>query len=339
MRVSGAPGEVGSGWVTGVGSVHVGAVAPTVEQVARAVLQSYGDDVRRYSGTPNHLWFVADAQGTIVAHGAAPAPSAEAAADRINTEEAPSLIPGYDTLRVAMITLLGPRKLGANSPPVLWVQLRGPGSTARETQSAFDAHMAALLRPQIRNGLQQYYPSLLGESRGPALDVWLGHDAQNRVVGATQAATSGRAMDADQIRGALAQFRPGHDGWEVVDRAALRGVVRDNVRVVWVSIKDGDSTKPYFDPGIELLRATAQRFEPQTFADTRPGAAVALVFDVRDSVIAHATGIPGGGRRPCSDVLRELLPQFGGSKFGSEGCAMFTTDKPAVYWGSLRPRR
>jgi hypothetical protein len=326
-RAGRASDGLGSGWVTGSGTVHVGAASPTVEEIRRVVLQTYGAELQRYAGTATDLWFIVDEQGRVVSHGAGPASSP----DSIDTDEAGRLVPRYDTLRAAMITLLGPHDLGPQSPAVMWVQLRAPGSSARNIEDRIDAGMAALLGPDIRAGLQQYYPSLVGQTSGPALDVWLGHDAQGRVIRAAQAASSGRRMDSDQIRGALAEFRPGNDAWEVVDRAALRGVVRDNVRVVWVY-----TTSSAFNPSTELLRAAAARWEPTAFTNPRPLEAIALVFDTRDSVVAHATGIAARVRRPCSDVLSELLPQFG-AKFGSWGCTMSSTSQAAIYWGSLRP--
>ncbi len=329
-RAGRASDGLGSGWVTGSGTVHVGATSPTVEEIRRVVLETYGAELQRYAGTATDLWFIVDEQGRVVSHGAGPASSP----DSIDTDEAGRLVPRYDTLRAAMITLLGPHDLGPQSPAVMWVQLRAPGSSTRKIEDAIDAGMAALLRPDIRAGLQQYYPSLAGQTSGPALDVWLGHDTQGRVIRAAQAASNGRRMDSDQIRGALAEFRPGNDAWEVVDRAALRGMVRDNVRVVWVYI-----TSSTFNPSSEVLRAAAARWEPTAFTNPRPLEAIALVFDTRDSVVAHATGIAARVRRTCLDGFRELLPQFGGAKFGSWGCTMSSTSQAAIYWGSLRPSR
>jgi hypothetical protein len=147
-------------------------------------------------------------------------------------------------------------------------------------------------------------------------------------------------MDADQIRGALAEFRPGHDAWEVVDRAALRGLVRGNVRVVWVYIQDGgNATTSYFNPTSAYLHAVALRLEPQAFTDTRPDASIALVFDARDSVVGHNSGVRLASDRDCTAVVERLLPQFTRLKYASSGCAIFPPATVAVYWSSLRPSR
>jgi len=332
-RSSRTPTGLGSGWVTGKGGVHVGATLPTLEEVQHSVLENYGAEVQRYAGAATDLWFVVDPQGTVVSHGAASA----SAPDSIDTEEARRLVPGYDTLRVAMITLLGPGKLAPHSPAVMWVQLRAPSSPARDIESDIDASMTALLRPEIRSGLQAYYPPLIGQTSGPALDVWLGHDAQGRVIRAAQTPSSGRPMNSDQIRGALAEFRPGRDAWELVDRAALRGMVRDNVRVVWVYVEEGGRTATSFNPSSEYLHAAALRFEPEAFRDARPDASIALVFDAQDTVVGHNAGVRLASDRDCTAVVERLLPQFTRPKYASSGCAILAPSKVVVYWSSLRP--
>jgi hypothetical protein len=104
------------------------------------------------------------------------------------------------------------------------------------SRQRIDSAIAERQRPVIRANLERYYPHLLREQSGPPVDVWFGHDLRGLVTqAAMMSGTSGDVTSA-RIGSVFTTFRPGNDAWSVVDRRALRGLVRDNVRVVWVTL-------------------------------------------------------------------------------------------------------
>jgi TonB family protein len=105
-------------------------------------------------------------------------------------------------------------------------------------------------------------------------------------------------------------------------------------------IQEIDVPPPTF-PYLEgpYLEAVARRYHPETFAGPpRPGAAVALAFDVDGGVIAHATGTREARDRSCLDVVNRLLPAFAATRFAAAGCAETSPRArgPVVYWRAQR---
>ena len=96
-----------------------------------------------------------------------------------------------------------------------------------------DSVMAARQRPWVRENIQRLFPALLDQPAGPPMDVILVHDARLQVSQGALVPRSSEAIDAE-IQKTFKGFTPFHDGWGVVSRTALQGIVRDNVRVIWV---------------------------------------------------------------------------------------------------------
>src|SRR6266498_2629161 len=96
-----------------------------------------------------------------------------------------------------------------------------------------DSVMAARQRPWVRDNIQRLFPALLDQPAGPPMDVILVHDARLQVSQGALVPRSSEAIDAE-IQKTFKGFTPFHDGWGVVSRIALQGIVRDNVRVIWV---------------------------------------------------------------------------------------------------------
>jgi len=96
-----------------------------------------------------------------------------------------------------------------------------------------DSVMAARQRPWVRDNIQRLFPALLDQPAGPPMDVILVHDARLQVSQGALVPRSSEAIDAE-IQKTFKGFTPFNDGWGVVSRTALQGIVRDNVRVIWV---------------------------------------------------------------------------------------------------------
>jgi hypothetical protein len=345
------------------------------------------------------------------------------------------------------------------------------------TQERLDSVIAEMWRPLIRKNMERYYPDLLREPSGPPVDVWFGHDPDLRVSHIARTVGTTGAVTSDRTRSIFPLFQPGNDGWGMVDRATLKGLVRDNVRVIWVQLSasngevdptnldvssrqaatvvhqsfpqllqgreepvyvwvvlnregrllvkgttpralgsraistdmgarlipgfdtlharrarglgalsygvfgygvlalnsppvmwvrladgsDGvppaprrvnpvrlapyqsaDVTDRSFRPTADYLRRLAREYHPEAFTAPAPGTAIALVFDARDRVVAHAAGVRTAADQTCTDVVKRLLPEFRYKTFLSAGCADAGEKEAAgavvVYWESLRAR-
>lgn len=213
------------------------------------------------------------------------------------------------------------------------------------TPTATDSFIDNWMRPWVQENLLRYYPDVLHQPNGPPVDVWFGHNARLEVVQvALREGTSG-SIGSPQILGVFNNFRPGHDGWGVVDRRALNGLVRDNVRVIWVHLepqqKRESATRnavPPYDPDAGYLRLLARAYNPEVFTNPAPQAAIALVFNSQHRVIAHAAGVRVARDSGCLAVAQRLVPAFANAKWSSAGCADGgdPVGRVAVYWISLR---
>jgi len=85
----------------------------------------------------------------------------------------------------------------------------------------------------VRDNIRQFFPTL-GVPNGPALDAYLIHDAQLRVYQGTLTQPGREAIGATDLKRVFAAYDRERDGWGMVDRRDLKGLVRDNVRVFWL---------------------------------------------------------------------------------------------------------
>ena len=220
-----------------------------------------------------------------------------------------------------------------------------PAAIALRVRTVVDSLNDLWMRPWIRENLERYYPDLLRQPSGPPVDVWFAHDAQLHVLDAARTAVaSSEPIGSDQIQAVFNRFRPGNDGWGVVDRRTLKGLVRDNVRVISVHISQ-DSTRPNnskggfgrYGPDAGYLRLLARQYYPGVFTHPVPQTAVALIFDAQHRIVAHAAGVREKNDDGCLAVVQRLVPAYASSTWSSAGCA--DGDPPGrvvVYWMALR---
>src|SRR2546425_1875759 len=99
------------------------------------------------------------------------------------------------------------------------------------------------LRPWIASNARRMFPSIL-EPSGPPMDAFLVHESRLSVYRGTLTTLNylgnggsrpNQDIDVAELKQALPSFSPGHDGWGVVDPRGLRGLVRDNVRVIRIN--------------------------------------------------------------------------------------------------------
>ena len=161
----------------------------------------------------------------------------------MSTEMGPRLIPGYDTLLAGHIReygVLGYGSLAPNSPPVMWVRL---GDRRVRDLSAFDEHPEMLVLPWIREGITRYYPGLFRERSGPRVELWFVADPRKQVLRTVQRAGQ------DSIRVGMEEIHavfPDVDesnvySWGVIQGRGLGRLVRDNARVIWIQLREGES--------------------------------------------------------------------------------------------------
>jgi len=231
-------------------------------------------------------------------------------------------------------------------------------------------HDTSWQRPYVRAAIRQFFPTL-DDPNGPALDAYLIHDAQLRAYQGTLTQRGSDRIGAADLRRALPAYST-HDAWTVIDPATLRGIVRGNVRVIWVHHDpEPQDTMPTVeeqvrrlqpnmalstvevDSGVarqleqkleqlrwqqrdEALRALARQSEPAAFA---AHTAIALIVDSENRLVAHTSGIEEPGRRSCVDVVKRLLPAYRNTQFAISGC-MITDPKNGgvVYWGQVSNR-
>jgi len=209
-------------------------------------------------------------------------------------------------------------------------------------------------------------PSLL-EASGPAMDVFLVADAKLRVYRSSAAtlyylgnARPTGAIDVADLKSAAPFFSPGHDSWGVVDPQELHGLVRDNVRVIWIHHDPAPQdtvpalgTQRYLrdqtdviQRRTELVSRLAHQSHPEMFTSRSAQGAVAVVLDSREQLLAHAARREGTRAGPrvqagvyasesCLDVLTRLLPQYKGVPWAQTGCSIDRQANVVVYWGQL----
>ena len=214
-----------------------------------------------------------------------------------------------------------------------------------------DSAIAMHMRPQIQQALARYYPVLLNETSGPPVDVWFGHDGRGHVQLSASRAGTGAGIDADQIQSVFPTFRPGNDGWSVVDRRALRGLVRDNVRVIWVNLQASGNSAAVTGPGIattaydtafDHLREHVRRAVGDVVRQYT-GQAVNLWFVVtaQGEVIRQGTGPGAADHSISSSEASAAVPGFDTLRIQSYsvlGHGALGPGSPPILWIKLGDR-
>lgn len=243
-------------------------------------------------------------------------------------------------------------------------------------QEPAGSQMAGPQTAWLRDNVRQFFPTL-ADSNGPPLDAYLIHDAEHRVYQGTVTQRGRDELRASDLRRVFQAYDRGHDGWGVVDRSALRGIVRDNVRVIWLHHdRQAQDTMPSIEDRLDAVREQANRMQPAA-ADTvfvslqstleqlrskqrddarddairtlahqsEPAAfagarnAIAIIVDSENRLVAHASGTHEPGSGSCDEALARLLPAYRNTRFQISGCMITAKHGPVVvYWGQLANR-
>lgn len=133
-------------------------------------------------------------------------------------------------------------------------------ASAQEIRAAMGqaaAQQADRTRPWIRENVRKFLPAL-ADSEGPALDAYLIHDAALQVYQATVTPRGPEEIGATQLRRVFPAYRMGSDAWGMVDRRALEGIVRSNVRIIYVHHDPQPrDTMPTIEVRLQALREQA----------------------------------------------------------------------------------
>jgi beta-lactamase regulating signal transducer with metallopeptidase domain len=211
-----------------------------------------------------------------------------------------------------------------------------------------DSVMAARQQPWVRENLQRLFPALLGQQSGPPIDVILVHDARLQVSMAWMGTRTHDQIGAADIQQHFKGFTPGNDGWGMVDRRALQGIVRDNVRVIWVhhEPKSRDLSALQEHPEMVQLpwiRQSIIKYYPRLLTE-RSGPPVHLWFiaDPRKQVLRTVQRPGGDSIRVGIPEIRAVFPELAESKINSWSITNrrtlrgFVRDNVYVVWIQLR---
>ena len=203
------------------------------------------------------------------------------------------------------------------------------------------------------------------EACGPPGDAFLIQDSRRQVYRSAHTelhylgeARPNSEIDVTALKQALPSFNLGHDAWGVVDPRALRGLVRDNVRVIWIH-HDPAPQDTAVTPAIqqymrdqtgdikrrgELVSRLARQYHPDMFGQGGSQIAIALVLDSKEQVVAHAAhsgesgandgvyqGVSASGES-CLNTLTRLLPTYRNAHWSQSGCT-FERPNVIIYWG------
>ncbi|HEY6159113.1 MAG TPA: M56 family metallopeptidase [Gemmatimonadales bacterium] len=89
--------------------------------------------------------------------------------------------------------------------------------------------------------ITQHYPELLREPTGPRVEVWFVADSRNRVVRTLKRpGPDVITVGIPGIRAVFPELDPSNVyGWSVHQVPEFRGMLRDNVRVIWIGLRAG----------------------------------------------------------------------------------------------------
>ncbi len=221
-----------------------------------------------------------------------------------------------------------PRPVSPDPEPATTMQMR-TDSVITELQARLNSAMAASRmrvdsaiaerqRPVIRANLERYYPGLLRQQSGPPVDVWFGHDLQGRVSQTAMMTGTSGDVTTERIGSVFRAFRPGNDAWSVVDRRVLKGLVRDNVRVIWVSLDHAgagptppDTSRGQWSQSARWAAVHVQRMFPEVLQGREEPVYVWLVFDDGGDLVAHGTAPRAFAERAVStEQASQLIPGY-----------------------------
>jgi TonB family protein len=215
---------------------------------------------------------------------------------------------------------------------------------ARELMDRMAVQWAEGRRPWVKENLERHAPRLLTERSGPPVDVYLIHDSKLRVLQSAVITPGGGSIGIPELRSAFEDYNPGHDAWGVIDPRGLHGLVRDNVRVIYMhhDPQAYESSRQAVEDQGDRVRRLAREYHPEVFRQVGSKVAIALVLDAQNRVLAHAAKT-GEARGPdglyysgedCRQVLERLVPQYHNTRWSVSGCADYGHPMDViVYWG------
>ena len=286
-----------------------------------------------------YAWFQATPDGRIVAHGREDS--------RANLIRHAAGMGRIKTQGFAPAGVLAPVK-------VVYALVEMPWSQMTDRMTLGEAER---LRPWVAENARRMFPTIL-EASGPAMDAFLIHDSRLHVYRSslvTMYYLNGARPKAEIGMRELAQVLPSfslNDGWAVIDPRGLRGLVRDNVRVIRINHNPQPQDTTQGTPGgvssaevirrAEQVRRLARQYHPEVFGRGTAPTAVALVMDARGSVLGHAARKYARGAEvrtvdgvveDCVEVLTRLVPQFKDAQWSQSGCTNDPQPSVVIYWG------
>ena len=231
-----------------------------------------------------------------------------------------------------------------------------------QTTDGMTLSQADRLRPWVAENARRMFPAILDPS-GPSMDAFLVHDSRLQVYRSslvTMYYLNGERPNDEISLKELQHVLPSfslHDGWAVIDPRGLRGLVRDNVRVIRINHDPQPPDTAQGTPrGVdtaevirqaEQVRRLARQYHAEVFGRGTAPTAVALVMDARGTVLGHAASIRDArgadvrmvdGHEDCLDVLTRLVPRFKDAQWSQTGCTNGPQPNVVIYWGIvLRP--
>jgi len=339
LREPQAPSSFGIGGVMSGSDIHA-LVRPAIE--ADEAIQALQPPAVVY------VWFQAMPDGRIVAHGRDDS--------RANLIRHAAGMGRIKTQGFAPPGVLAPVKVVYALVEMPWSQL-SHSMTDRMT-----LREAERLRPWVERAARQMFPSIL-DPTGPPMDAFLVHDARLQVYRGTLTTLNylgpSRSrpetdIDIAELKRALPSFNPGHDGWAVIDPRGLRGLVRDNVRLIRINHNPQPQDTAQGTPALdrakvirqaEQLRRLAREYHPEVFGGGTAPTAVALVLDASGRVLGHGADTraargavvrtANGEVEDCLEVLTRLVPRFKDAQWSQSGCTNDPQPNVIIYWGQL----
>ncbi len=104
-------------------------------------------------------------------------------------------------------------------------------------------HPDSILAEVIRRAIALHYPELLSARTGPRIEVWFVADSRNQVIRTLQRpGPKVITVGIHEIHAAFPELDQSNvNGWAVYQGPELEGLARDNVRVVWIELREGTS--------------------------------------------------------------------------------------------------
>jgi TonB family protein len=119
-----------------------------------------------------------------------------------------------------------------------------PVGLRQETRPVSGARTRALAESTTVATMQaitRHYPELLREPTGPRVELWFVADSRNQVVRTLRRpGPDFIRVGIPEIRAVFPELDPSNVyGWSVHQAPEFRGLLRDNVRVIWIELRDG----------------------------------------------------------------------------------------------------